>query len=499
RKQKQIEVLDAQPRDPNEGFVKLKGDGQSFYHPIHEQDGMLLMHTNENAPRGKVIAVGTQPPYAEQEIIPQHPTDRFVMLHVSGDTHVAQYNHDGGTRLTVLDKDFKPLRDLQMPEQAIAPTHSISIKGDKLSLTATSFKHASEAITFDLSSGKQTASKVESSPFDLPDAVVERVYATSKDGTRVPMTIIRPKDVEMDGTAAVQLSGYGGFNTVLGPQTNPDINDWVSRGGIYVQANLRGGGEFGKDWYDQGRLHNKQNVFDDFAACAEFLSKQKYTSPERLAIEGTSNGGLLTLATAMQRPELFGAVLSNVPVTDMLTERWPGDYGKAREQRGDFENNMAYSPLHTVKEKVKYPPMMVKTGKLDPTVPASDTYKFVATMQAKSPETLCLMRVDKDVAHNATSIEHTAKQTAEQHAFLETVLGPIDQKQFKAAQKAKEAGTQKESALVPKIDLRALEEVKKISQKVTLNSDLVAAAASHTSFADKVKNAASPKNAGNSR
>ncbi|MDE2336305.1 MAG: S9 family peptidase, partial [Alphaproteobacteria bacterium] len=281
-----------------------------------------------------------------------------------------------------------------------------------------------------------------STPIDLKDCIVERVYATSKDGTRVPMTVIRHPDTRLDGTAATLLYGYGGFNVPLEPGFSAGIAQWVRAGGIYVQANLRGGGEYGQEWHDAGRRENKQNVFDDFAACAEHLIKNKYTINKRLAIQGGSNGGLLTLATMIQRPELFGAVISEVPVADMFRFHigsyygysWKSDYGDP-DIKEDFNTAAKYSPLHNVKKGLEHPPLLIKTDAHDDRVLPWHSYKMAATLQTReNRKSLTLLKVRTDGGHSAGMTEDQwYRDAASVRAFLAMTLGPIDQNAYKAA------------------------------------------------------------------
>lgn len=272
------------------------------------------------------------------------------------------------------------------------------------------------------------------------DAPKRRVVAIDYDNPApeywqdiVPERQDRLENVVLDGSAAVLMSGYGGFDVSCTPVLSDELYDWVSQGGVYVNTNLRGGGEFGQAWYDGGRLENKQNVFDDFAACAEHLIANNYTSAKRLAITGGSNGGLLTLATSLQRPELFGAVIADVAVADMAREKhWSSDYGDRENNCDAFATAMRYSPVHNIKPGKKYAPTMVMTGDCDDRVkPGLHSYKFVATMQETSPESLCLLHVQKDSGHSGpSSFDERKADTQRRTSFIEKCIGPIDQRRF---------------------------------------------------------------------
>lgn len=427
----------------DEAFRPLFDDGKSTFSPVAEVNGKLLVETNLDAPMGKAVLVDPANPQPEnwQTVIPENDKDALEGVFVHKGKIFAEYMHDTATKITVHDMQGKHLHDVPVPEQVSGGFGKINPDDNEVLFSAGGFKNVGAKYKYNIDSNELELWKESEAQFDLNDAIVERIHATSKDGTQVPMTVIRGKDTELDGTAATRMYGYGGFNAPLTPGLGFSMYNWVKEGGVFVQTNLRGGGEFGQRWYDEGRLHNKQNVFDDFAACGEHLIKEGYTKPERLAIEGGSNGGLLTLATALQRPELFGAVISGVPVTDMLRfdkhtygAAWKSDYGDPTNNKEDFDVSMKYSPLHNVKENVIYPPILVETAEFDDRVVPSHAFKFVATMQEKSPKTLCLMQCEKDAGHGAGKSKQKAIDgIVKTHAFLEQTLGPIDQKKYKAA------------------------------------------------------------------
>lgn len=277
----------------------------------------------------------------------------------------------------------------------------------------------------------------------LDNAKVERIYATSKDGTPVPMFVIIPKDVVLDGTAAVKLYGYGGFSIPISPTYTFSRAAWVSAGGIYVIANLRGGGEFGRDWAEAGKKANKQKVFEDFIACANHLAQEGYADPSRIVSEGVSNGGLTVLAAMLQSPDSFGAVIAHVPVTDILRfmddmgsygAAWVSDYGDPKKYANDFRNAIAYSPLHNVKKDGKYPPLAVFTGYDDDRVqPSLHSFKYFATHQAVShPDNIAFLCVKKNAGHGAgDSTKKIIAGEVDGLAFVERTIGPIDQCSYK--------------------------------------------------------------------
>lgn len=431
-------------RDSEEPYKLLFDDGKSSLDPIAEINGKIYAVTDRDAPKGKVVAIDPENPAPEhwQTIIPEHSQDVLKSARAHRGRLLVAYSHDTADRIAIHDLGGKHMHDVPLPEQSNVELGRINKDDTTLMMSISGFQSPGAQYKYDLAGNTLKLWKKSAAKVDLSDAIVERAYATSKDGTKVPMTIVRGKNVKLDGTAAVKMYGYGGFNSALGPSFSFDVYNWVKEGGIYVQTNLRGGGEFGADWYDQGRLANKQNVFDDFAACAEYLIKHKYTSPPRLAIKGGSNGGLLTLATALQRPELFGAVISGVPVTDMYRFHkhtygalWKSDYGDPENSRADFEVSRRYSPLHNVRKGGKYPPILVQTADHDDRVVPSHAFKFAATFHDTAhPDSLCLMRVENKAGHGAGKpTEKIIEGLVDIHAFLEQTLGPINQEKYKEA------------------------------------------------------------------
>lgn len=421
-------------------FEKLFDNGVNTAIPIAEVDGKLLVQTDLDAPMGRVVAVDYANPAPEnwQTVIPENPALDLESVSLTRGKLFANYLQDAQSRISVFDTDGTHAHDVPLPEGCTAYMRFVGGKEGGLVMLTDSFEKPMQRHRYDAATNTLT-------PWDdgverpaLPEGcVVERIHATSKDGTQVPMTVVRKKDVELDGSAATILNGYGGFDIPMTPGFRTNMLHFIEQGGVYVQANLRGGGEFGQEWYDQGRLGNKQNVFDDFAACAETLIDQNYTKPERLAIHGASNGGLLVLATALQRPELFGAVISHAPVADLMDKRtWPSDYGVPRKSKEDFDVAREYSPLQNIEEGKAYPPMMVCTASHDDIVPAHEGQKFVAEMNEKNPDGLCLLLHEEFAGHYAGS-HKTRDQLLDYHAtlndFVEQSLGPIDQQQYKAA------------------------------------------------------------------
>lgn len=431
------------PFGSDEPFKELLAPKITSIEPVHEyDDGSILAVTTKDAPRGRLVRFNPNDPAPEkwQEILPQHEQDLLTSAMIHKGKLFAFYTHDTADAVRVYTPEGQHLHDMPLPVQSSAGYARVLKDDDTFTMRISGFQTAGDTYRYDIATNELTFVEKGKAPFDLNDCIVERIHATSKDGTQVPMTVIRHPDTKLDGTAAVKLYGYGGFNVPLEPGFSSSVAHFVKSGGIYVQSNLRGGGEFGEDWYNQGRLNNKQNVFDDFAACAEHLIKNNYTSPARLVINGGSNGGLLTSATMLQRPELFGAVITEVAVTDMFRfhlatygAAWKSDYGDPSIKE-DFNVSAKYSPLHNVKPDAKYPPHLIKTADHDDRVVPWHSFKLAATLQARSNSSnITLMRIESKAGHGAG--KPTAKiiqDYAETFAFIEKTIGPVNQNAYKA-------------------------------------------------------------------
>jgi prolyl oligopeptidase len=268
---------------------------------------------------------------------------------------------------------------------------------------------------------------------NLSDLVFNDVTVTSRDGTRVPLTLVHRPDIALDGSNRTLLYAYGGFGIPIWPGYNATIPAWVRLGGIYAIAAIRGGGEFGQPWHDGGRLAHKQNSFDDFITAAEWLIANRYTRPDRLGINGASNGGLLVLSCMLQRPELYGAVVAGVPVADMLRYKeftfgssWIPEYGDPQAEAA-FKALIAYSPVHNVRSGVKYPPLLVLTADSDDRVVPAHAYKMVATLGSLSATSEVRLKVETRAGHGfGNALNKSLDRTSDTLAFLcEKLGGPV--------------------------------------------------------------------------
>jgi prolyl oligopeptidase len=301
---------------------------------------------------------------------------------------------------------------------------------DHILMQVDEHKRASRIEWLDLVTNKTTVFRASASKHDLANAEVRRASATSKDGTKVPLSLIHRPGIPMDGSTPTLLYAYGGFSFPQWLAYSETVAAWVRLGGVFALASIRGGGEFGVSWHDGGRLGNKQNSFDDFIASAQWLIDNRYARPARLGINGASNGGLLVLSTMLQRPELFGAVVSGVPVADMLRytqftfgSNWTYEYGDPAKEP-DFKTLIAYSPVHNVRRGVKYPPLLILTADNDDRVVPAHAYKIAAAIQSEAPESEVYVKVETRAGHGfGNSMPKQIDRATDTLAFLWDKLG----------------------------------------------------------------------------
>ncbi len=403
-------------------YSVIGNDGETFYVP-----------TDKDAPRRKLVAVDLNNPDPANwtEIIPEREAV-LESAQLAGGKVLALHSRDARSVLSVRDLDGGNEQKVPLPGEGTVYGLDADRDRDDFYFGYTSF--GQPATSYRASVGDVTPEVVFSPEVDFDPAqfVTELKFYQSKDGTRVPLFVTHRKGLSLDGSNPTMLYGYGGFSVGLSPGFSPNTVAWMEQGGVFAQAGLRGGDEYGSAWHEAGMLHNKQNTFDDLHAAAEFLIDEGFTSPEKISIRGGSNGGLLVAAAQLQRPDLYGAVICQVPVIDMLryhtfgTGRfWTVEYGNAVENAKDFETLHAYSPLHNVEPGVKYPPTFVLTADGDDRVVPAHAFKFVATLQSDAdPTGLYLLRHDTDAGHGAG--KPTAKrldEAADIYAFLAQTLG----------------------------------------------------------------------------
>jgi len=392
----------------------------------------LYFRTNRDAPRNRLIVIDPTDPSPEnwREIIPQ-AEDVLDDVSLVGGVIIASYMQDAQTVVKVFDIAGSRVGNINLPGIGTATGFNGRFDDPETFFTYTSFDTPTTVNRLDVSSGDVTVFRKPDVDFDSDDYVVKQVFYTSRDGTRVPMFISHRADVEPDGNTPTLLYGYGGFNISLTPSYSTTRLAWMEMGGIYAVANLRGGGEYGEEWHQAGTKLQKQNVFDDFVAAAEYLIAEGYTKPSNLAIFGGSNGGLLVGAVTNQRPDLFAAALPAVGVMDMLRFQeftagrfWVDDYGSSQDPQ-EFAALYAYSPYHNVKPGTDYPAVLVTTADTDDRVVPGHSFKYAAAMQAaQAGDTPVLIRIETRAGHGSGKpTEMIIDEYADRWAFLVRNLG----------------------------------------------------------------------------
>jgi prolyl oligopeptidase len=377
------------------------------YDVIGSDGDVLYVRTDLDAERGRIVAVDINRPDRSdwREVIPERE-DKVESARVVGGRIVAVYLQHASHRIRLFDLDGAEAGEV--PVGGLVSVVNVTGREDdhEFYFEATGFTHSAEVRRHDLDTG-ETSTLVPAS-LELEGFEASQVFVTSKDGTRVPMFLVHKSGLEQSGDVPTLMYGYGGYDVALTPSCSPTWLVWLERGGLLAVTNLRGGGEYGTEWYEAGRLDRKQNVFDDFIACAEWLIGERWTRTERLAIHGGSNGGLLVGASMTQRPDLFGACVAEVGVFDMLRFHkftigwaWTLDYGNPDDPE-QFETLIAYSPLHNVLPGTAYPPTLLVTGDHDDRVVPGHSFKYLAALQAaQAGEAAVLLRLETSAGHGA--------------------------------------------------------------------------------------------------
>ncbi len=394
--------------DSDGPFIRLLDAADASYNLIGNNGSIFYIQTNLDAPRSRVIAIDLEHPDRAnwQELIPQQE-DVISFVTMVNNQFVVTYMHDAHHEMKIYNLDGNYVQDIILPTLGSIVEISGKPQHTEMFISFTSFLYPPTIFRYDFLSG--TLSLLYSASIDFEAASYEttQVFYTSKDGTRVPMFLTHKKGLVLDGNNPLLLYGYGGFDVSMTPSFTVPTLVWLENGGVYAVANLRGGGEYGEEWHRAGTLEHKQNVFDDFIAAAEWLIANKYTNTSRLAIQGGSNGGLLVAACMVQRPDLFGAVICQVPVIDMLRYHkftvgryWVSDYGNAETNPEHFKFMYAYSPLHNVKEGVAYPATFILAADTDDRVVPAHAKKFAATLQAANGgNNPILLRIEMKAGH----------------------------------------------------------------------------------------------------
>ncbi len=403
-----VQKLTSKPSPQN--LQTLAKGFQAEYTVIDNLEKRLIVLTDHEAPKYKLILMDPQKPSPcdWQELIPETKNVIQSASTVGGKLFVT-YMQDVRSQVLVYNLDGKYQGEVQLPTLGCAE----GFQGEKSDLytfyTFTSYVHPITIYKYNISTNESEVAHASEAKFDSEKFQTKQVFYSSPDGTQIPMFLTFSKDLTLDGTNPTMLYGYGGFNISLTPSFKAWLIPFLEAGGIYAVANIRGGGEYGEDWHKAGALANKQNVFDDFIAGAEYLIQEKYTCSKKLAIAGGSNGGLLVGACLNQRPDLFQVALPAVGVLDMLRFHrftigyaWVIEYGCAENSLEEFRNLYAYSPLHNISEEKDYPAVLITTGDHDDRVVPAHSYKFAAALQEKCQgENPLLIRIATDAGHGA--------------------------------------------------------------------------------------------------
>jgi len=412
--------------NPSNELKCLVNNFENDHSVIHSKGDLLYVSTNLNAPNKKVITFKYNQPETEHWKDFIEETQYVLTISTGAGYFFAEYMIDAISKVFQYSEKGKLIREIALPGLGSSSGFSGKLKDKTLYFSFTNYTTPSSIYLYDPSNGSFELFKKPEVGFDSNDYESKQVFYTSKDGTKVPMIITFKKGTELDGNNPTILYGYGGFNISLTPSFSIVNATWLEMGGIYAVANLRGGGEYGKAWHDAGTQMNKQNVFDDFIAAAEYLIQEKYTSSKFLAIRGGSNGGLLVGATMTQRPDLMQVALPAVGVLDMLRYHtftagagWAYDYGTSEQNEDMFKYLYNYSPVHNVKKDISYPATLVTTGDHDDRVVPAHSFKFAAELQDKQKgDNPVLIRIETQAGHGAgTPVSKTIDQYADIFSF----------------------------------------------------------------------------------
>ena len=411
---------------PKSDFVAILNHTDSDTYVMENEGNKLYLATNLNAPNKKIVTVDASNPSPENwvDFIPE--TEHVLSPSSGGGYFFAEYMVDAVSKVKQYNYEGEIIYDVELPGIGSVGRFRGKKEDSVLYYSFSNYKTPSTIYSYNPSDGKSIIYKKPDIDFNPENYVSNQVFYTSKDSTKVPMIITHKKGLKLNGENPTILYGYGGFNISLTPSFSIANAVWMEQGGIYAVPNLRGGGEYGKKWHKAGTKMQKQNVFDDFIAAAEFLIENKYTSSEFLAVRGGSNGGLLVGAIMTQRPELMKVALPAVGVLDMLRYHtftagagWAYDYGTAEDSKEMFEYLIGYSPVHNVKEGIEYPATLVTTGDHDDRVVPAHSFKFAAELQEKqSGNNPTLIRIETDAGHGAgTPVNKTIEQYSDIFGF----------------------------------------------------------------------------------
>ncbi|MDJ0899685.1 MAG: prolyl oligopeptidase family serine peptidase [Xenococcus sp. MO_188.B8] len=412
---------------PESEVIELINEFEASYDVIDNDGDRFLVKTDLNAPRSRVIAIDLEKPQPDnwQEIIPES-SETLKGVGLLNNQFVTIYLKDARSQIKIFDLEGLFIREIELPGIGSAGGFAGKRADTTTFYTFTSFTTPATIYSYDMVTGESKIFRQPQVDFNPEDYFTEQVFCPSKDGTAIPLFITYKKGIKLDGNNPCYLYGYGGFNVSLTPSFSVSNLVWLEMGGIYVTANLRGGGEYGEAWHQAGMKERKQNVFDDFIAAASWLIEQNYTSTTKLAIAGGSNGGLLVGACMIQRPDLFAAALPAVGVMDMLRFHkftigwaWCAEYGNP-DNEIDFSTLYSYSPLHNLKSGTAYPATMITTADHDDRVVPAHSFKFAAALQAAHEgNNPVLIRIETKAGHGAGKpTTKIIEEVADKWAFL---------------------------------------------------------------------------------
>ena len=428
----------------NELYYKELGDEEAVFKPLvtgfdydtYVIDNMgkdFLAYTNIDAPNYRVVKIDPEAPEQNNwsDIIPEKD-EVLNSANTAGGYLFCRYLKDAHTQVFQYNLEGNLVREIELPDLGTASGFGGRKEHKSLFYVFTSFTYPPTIFKYQVKDGTSEVFRKTEVPFNPEDYETRQVFYTSKDGTQVPLFIVHKKGIKLNGKNPALLYGYGGFNISLLPGFSATRIFLLENGFIYAQANLRGGGEYGEEWHKAGMLLNKQNVFDDFIAAAEYLINEKYTSQDKLAIAGGSNGGLLVGAAMTQRPDLFAVALPAVGVMDMLRYHkftvgwgWAVEYGSSDEEE-HFKNLYAYSPLHNIKQGVCYPATLVTTADHDDRVVPAHSFKFIAALQEKHAcDNPVLIRIETRSGHGSSSTTKMIDELTDEYAFMCFNLGVV--------------------------------------------------------------------------
>ena len=417
-------------RDPNLPVVELIREFEANYSFVGNDGSRFWLLTDLNAPRRRLVAIDLDNPGQVQEVIPE-AEETLQGVSLINNQFVAFYLKDAHTQIKTFALDGTYLGEIPLPGLGSASGFGGKRYDTETFYTFTSFTTPPTIYRYDFTTGRSTLFRQPQVDFDPQAYEVQQVFYPSKDGTRIPMFLVHRRGLARTGDHPTLLYGYGGFGISLTPSFSVGLVAWLEMGGVYAQPNLRGGGEYGEAWHQAGTKLNKQKVFDDFIAAAEWLVANGYTNPSKLAISGGSNGGLLVGACLTQRPDLFAAALPAVGVFDMLRFHkftigwaWISEYGSPEDPE-EFKALYAYSPLHNLKPGTVYPATLITTADHDDRVVPAHSFKFAAALQAaQGGSQPILIRIDTKAGHGAGKpTTKLIEETADRWAFLVEVLG----------------------------------------------------------------------------